>query len=323
MSIQLVNPRTGAPLRSEGDCLVDTAGHRFLRQAGVYRMVAGLNYTENFGFQWNKFTRTQIDTAGQSTQSRDRFFAETSWEAEDLRGKCVLEGGSGAGRFSQVVLDHTPATLYSVDYSAAVEANFRNNSHHGDRLHLFQASIYELPFAPGSFDQVFCFGVLQHTPDFEASVRALIQQAKPGGEIVVDFYPIKGWWTKINAKYLLRPFTKRISNDRLLRLIESNIEWLIALHVFMHRIGLGLLTRFLPVCNITESFPPTLSHLERREWAILDTFDQYSPEHDHPQRIADVAAMFERQGARVTFSGFVNYGPGMDAAVVRGVRRSP
>jgi len=33
--------------------------------------------------------------------------------------------------------------------------------------HLFQASIYELPFAPRQFDKVFCFGVLQHTPDFK------------------------------------------------------------------------------------------------------------------------------------------------------------
>ena len=58
-------------------------------------------------------------------------------------------------------------------------------------------------------------GVLQHTPDFEASVKALIKKAKPGGEIVVDFYPVNGWWTKLNAKYLLRPFIKRLSHARL------------------------------------------------------------------------------------------------------------
>ena len=73
-----------------------------------------------------------------------------------------------------------------------------------------------MPFPDGSFDKVFCLGVLQHTPDFEASVRALVVKARPGGEIVVDFYPIRGWWTKLNAKYLLRPLTKRMSHDRLL-----------------------------------------------------------------------------------------------------------
>lgn len=297
-------------------------GNEYGKVNGVYRFVGASNYAENFGFQWNKFTRTQLDSVGNVTLSRDRFFAATEWADEDLRGANILEVGSGAGRFTQVVLEHTPATLYSVDYSNAVEANFRNNGHYGDRLKLFQASIYELPFAPGSFDKVFCFGVLQHTPDFEASIAALIRQARPGGEIVVDFYPIKGWWTKINAKYLLRPFTKRMRHDRLLRLIEWNVDWLIATHFLMHRIGLGVLTRFLPVCNVKDSFPKTLSKSELREWTILDTFDQYSPEHDDPQRITDVAKMFECHGATVSFAGFQPIGEGRSAAVVRGMRNS-
>jgi SAM-dependent methyltransferase len=122
-----------------------------------------------------------------------------------------LEVGSGAGRFTQIVLDYTKANLYSIDYSDAVSANYRNNAHHGDRLHLFQASIYEMPFPDNSFDKVFCFGVLQHTPDFKKSVKSLIDKAKPGGEIAVDFYPIKGWYTKINAKYICDPGPKNVA----------------------------------------------------------------------------------------------------------------
>ncbi|MEN9633885.1 MAG: hypothetical protein RL077_2289 [Verrucomicrobiota bacterium] len=311
MAVKIIHPASRAELDENAPEKIN----------GVYRMTEGGNYTGNFGYQWNKFTETQIDSKSNLDLSLQRFFAETNWTAAHLEGAAVLEVGSGAGRFTQVVLEHTPATLYSVDYSNAVEANFRNNGHHGERLKLFQASIYELPFAPDSFDKVFCFGVLQHTPDFEASIAALVQQAKPGGEIVVDFYPIKGWWTKLNAKYLLRPFTKRMRHDRLLRLIERNVDWLISAHFLMHRIGLGVLTRFLPVCNVKDSFPKSLSREKLREWTILDTFDQYSPEHDHPQRIADVAMMFERQGGAVTFAGFVPYGTGMSAAVVRAVRR--
>ena len=33
----------------------------------------------------------------------------------------------------------------------------------------------------------------------------LIKKTKKGGSIVVDFYPYNGFWTKIDAKYLLRP----------------------------------------------------------------------------------------------------------------------
>ena len=54
-----------------------------------------------------------------------------------------------------------------------------------ERFHLFQASIYEMPFPDNSFHKVFCLGVLQHTPDFEQSIQSLVQKAKTGGEIVV------------------------------------------------------------------------------------------------------------------------------------------
>jgi len=305
------------------DHLADTDGNRFPIIAGVPRTAEQDNYTDNFGVQWNKFATTQIDRAADGLDlSRRRFFAETRWDREDLSGKDILEVGSGAGRFSKVVLEATKGTLYSVDYSDAVTANIRNNGHiDPKRFHLFQANIYELPFPDNSFDKVFCFGALQHTPDFDASVKVLIDKAKPGGEIVVDFYPIKGWWTKIHAKYILRPITRRMSHDRLFRIIEENIDWLIKSHFLLHRLGLGVMTRFLPVCNVKESFPKILTAAELREWAILDTFDQYSPEHDHPQRIADVVKMFERHGARVTFAGIEQFGEGMAATVVKGVKR--
>lgn len=323
MAVSIINPKNGEPLFRDGDRLADSRGNTFPIVDGVPRIAQGDNYAENFGVQWNKFAKTQLDREAEGLDlSRRRFFAESRWVPEDLHGKEILEVGSGAGRFSKVVLERTMGILYSVDYSDAVATNIKNNGHIApERFHLFQASIYEMPFPDNSFDKVFCFGVLQHTPDFDASVKALIVKARPGGEIVVDFYPINGWWTKINAKYLLRPLTKRMSHDRLFSLIEGNIDWLMKAHFLLHRVGLGVMTRFLPVCNVSESFQKALAPLELREWALLDTFDQYSPEHDHPQRIRDVARMFERHGARVTFAGLEQFGESMSAAVVRGVKR--
>lgn len=316
--IPFVDPHSGAALTLSGEVYVAEDGARYPIIAGVPRFCPAENYTANFGKQWNKFDTTQIDGVGVSDPiSGRRFFIETDWPPEDLAGTNILEVGSGAGRFSQVILQKTKANLHSVDYSSAVEANMRiNGTIAPDRFRLAQASVYELPFPDDVFDKVVCLGVLQHTPDFAASVRALVQKAKPGGEIVVDFYPIRGWWTKIHAKYLLRPFTKRMDHDRLLGLIERNVGWLMRLSDAMTRARLGLLTRFLPLVD-QRTLPPDLTPDERREWSVLDTFDQYSPEHDHPQRVADVKAMFEAAGATVTFAGFVDDGR---AAVVRAVR---
>ena len=155
--------------------------------------------------------------------------------------------------------------------------------------------------------------MLQHTPDFEASVKALVAKAKPGGEIVVDFYQRRPW-TKIHAKYLLRPFTRKMPHDRLLKLIQRNIGWLIKAHNLLTRIGLHSLTRFLPLVDISGTFPKHLTPEQVRERAILDTFDMFSPEFDNPQRPRDVVAMFERAGAKVVFVG------SEAAAVIRAIK---
>jgi ubiquinone/menaquinone biosynthesis C-methylase UbiE len=320
-SIILINPTNDLHLTLDGDGLVDSMGNFFPIINGVPRIADLNNYSDNFGVQWNKFDKTQLDRQMEGLSlSRNRFFAEMGCNQDDLSGKNILEVGSGAGRFSKVVLDHTQANLYSVDYSDAVSANYKNNGKIApERFHLFQASIYEMPFPSNSFDKVFCFGVLQHTPSFEASIKALINKAKVGSEIVVDFYPINGWWTKLHSKYLLRPFTKKINHQKLFNIIEGNIDWMIRLFDFLNNIGLGFLTRFIPITDI-RGFPKQLSDDERREWAILDTFDAFSPEYDNPQRIKDVVKMFENNGAKVTYSGFVKMNQGT-ATVVRAIKK--
>lgn len=319
MAVSFINPANGLPLRRMGDSLADTDGHSFPMIAGVPRVCDPENYASNFGLQWNEFRETQLDSADVSISER-RFFAETAWDPHSLDGLDVLEVGSGAGRFSQVVLKHTKANLYSVDFSSAVEANFANNgSIAPDRFNLFQASVYEMPFADDSFDKVFCLGVLQHTPDFEASVKCLVDKAKPGGEIVVDFYCIRGFWSKITGKYLLRPFTRRMDQRRLLKLVRANAGWMMKLGQRMNRAGLHALTRFLPIPDLA-IMPKALTRDQLKEWVVLDTFDMLSPEYDNPQRIGTVAKIFERSGADVIFAGFVDNGTSR-AAVVRAVKR--
>lgn len=321
--IQLINPANQQPLYKNGNSYVDEMGNHFPVVNEVLRFVPNDNYTASFGFQWNKFQKTQIDREkDQLNISKKRFFAETGWDGEDLSGKNVLEVGSGAGRFSKVVLEHTNANLYSIDYSDAVSANYRNNSHYGERFHLFQASIYEMPFPDNSFDKVFCFGVLQHTPNFKQSVKSLVDKAKPGGEVVVDFYPINGWWTKIHSKYILRPWTKKMPHDKLLNKIARNADQLISMYRFFDKIKIGkLVNRFLPVCDIEGTLPPHLSKEELREWVVLDTFDMFSPEHDHPQKISTVKNWFLEFGVEVSFAGFKQYSENLKAAVVKGIKK--
>lgn len=318
MSIEFINPFTQNPLTPSDVGLEENEKIAFPLVNGAYRIVTDNNYTENFGFQWNRFATTQIDKTANLDISKNRFFAETGWDNEDLAGKTVLEVGSGAGRFSQIILDFTQAELYSVDYSNAVEANYKNNGPN-PRLKLFQASIYELPFAPAQFDKVICLGVLQHTPDVERSVKALIDMAKPGGEVIVDFYPIKGWWTKLQAKYLLRRFTKKMDHEKLYKKIDNNIDWLIKTSKFFSKLKLNKLNRFLPICDIEGTLPKNLPYHQLRALCVLDTFDMFSPEYDQPQKISTVINWFKKYNMKEVKGEEIIYNNGK-ASVVKGIK---
>ena len=88
---------------------------------GIPRFVTGGNYADSFGMQWNLHRRTQLDSFTGVPTSRNRLFMATAWP-ERLTGEVILEAGSGAGRFTEVLIT-TGAQVYSFDYSAAVEAN--------------------------------------------------------------------------------------------------------------------------------------------------------------------------------------------------------
>jgi hypothetical protein len=136
----------------------------------------------------------------------------------------------------------------------------------------------------------------------------------------VDFYPIKGWYSKIHSKYIFRPLSKRLPKPLLLGLIRLNIWWMIVLFDILCALRLGFLTRFIPITDL-RGFPKGLLPSQRREWAVMDTFDGLSPEFDNPQRVEDVARMFSRRGCEVTFAGMASYPAGC-STVVRAIKRA-
>src|SRR5258708_12044836 len=94
---------------------------------GVPRFVPPDSYANSFGFQWNTFRQTQLDSHSGLPISRERFFRQSRWTPAELRGKRVLDIGCGAGRFSEVALD-AGANLLSVDSPSPVAASFPNPS---------------------------------------------------------------------------------------------------------------------------------------------------------------------------------------------------
>tara|TARA_A100001011_G_C14169323_1_gene781756 strand:- start:188 stop:1147 length:960 start_codon:yes stop_codon:yes gene_type:complete len=319
--MKLINPNNNNRLflDSKKNCYVD-GNNEFKIIKKIPRFVDTLNYANNFGFQWNKFREIQIDNS-EFNLSYKRFFAQIDKKPQDLDNKKILEVGCGAGRFTNILLKHTNAEVHSVDLSNAVEANLKNHEkYYNKRLFLYQADVYKLPFESNSFDFVFCFGVLQHTPNIKKTLESLIKMTIPKKEIIVDFYPIKGWYTKIHAKYILRPILNKLSNEKLYNLINYNVDWLMKTYIFLKKIKLGKLTRFLPLCDFDTDIIKNLDKKKLREWVLLDTFDQYSTAYDSPQKIKNIKKYFEELNCKVYFADMVKFDDHI-SAVVRSIKK--
>jgi len=262
-------------------------------EAGIPRFVPPENYASSFGYQWNRFKAEQIDGINGTGLSEQRFYGETGWDKDWIKGKWILDAGCGAGRFLEVV-SREPCEAVGVDLSNATDAA-RATLNDRKNVHMVQASIYELPFRSGVFDGCYCIGVIQHTPDPEKSLESLPRTLKPGGRIAVTIYERKPW-TKLNAKYLIRPLTKRMNKRALLYTIKGLMPILFPITEVTFRIPyLGRFFMFaIPVANyVNES---KLSWRQRYRWAILDTFDMLSPQYDQPQTFHDAEEPLKREG---------------------------
>lgn len=259
---------------------------------GIPRFVPADNYASSFGWQWTRHAQTQLDSHSGLSVSRQRFFAETRWPAR-LDGQLILEVGSGAGRFTEPAAA-TGAFVVSLDYSNAVEANYRSNGDQPNVL-IVQGDVYRMPFRPGSFDKLFCFGMLQHTPDVRGAFMALPPLLKPGGELVVDVYKKTFFATVLATKYYARLLTRRMPPERLYALTRRWIDLLWPLSRLIGRIPrVGRLINWRLL--VADYSALGLGDAALKEWAVLDTFDMLSPRYDSPQTRATLRRWFAEAG---------------------------
>jgi ubiquinone/menaquinone biosynthesis C-methylase UbiE len=261
----------------------------------IPRFVPPKNYADSFGFQWNKFDKTQIDSSVQTNRSKNRFLEETLLNSELLDNRLVLDAGCGAGRFSEIALD-LGARLVAVDFSSAVDAAQRNLK--SEKLLVVQADLSQLPIKSNSMDYIYCIGVLQHTENPEAIIIELIRCLKFNGELTLTFYEDSSWHVKLYSKYLVRPITKRIPQKLLFgMLVKTSVIWFpVTSWLFKLPQPLSRIFRFMiPIANYVEY--TYHSKEDALNEAVLDTFDMLSPSYDRPIKKSKILKW-------VTASGF-------------------
>lgn len=270
-------------------CMQCKANYPIIRH--VPRFVTLENYASSFGFEWIAHAKTQYDSYSGAKISENRFFNETQWP-RNMTGQLILEVGSGSGRFTEQAIS-TNAMVISMDYSCAVEANYASNGKRDNCL-IVQGDIYNMPFRRESFNKLFCFGVLQHTPDVQKAFLLLPSFLKHGGEMAIDVYrkPVGIKWL-VSTKYWFRPITKRIRPSWLYSITGKYIKLMWPLSKLINKLPLGrninfalLIADYRGVYDLNEDL--------LREWAILDTFDMLSPAYDTPQSLETVRHWFKQ-----------------------------
>ena len=131
---------------------------------------------------------------------------------EQAPGNDVLEVGVGMGADHLEWARHAPRSLAGVDLTArAVDLTQRRLATHGFSSELRRADAESLPFPSSSYDIVYSWGVLHHSPDTPAAIAEVHRVLRDGGTARVMIYnrwSITGMllWLRYGL-FALRPFT--------------------------------------------------------------------------------------------------------------------
>ena len=161
------------------------AGHRYPIVGRVPRFVQHeldadqARTRDSFGYEWTRLYPEHGHTSPEWQAERDIFLEYTRTVPSDFKGKLVLDGGCGNGRYAKLANDWG-ARVVAVDISSAVEIASKNVA---DRpgVDVVQADLFKLPFRPETFDLAYSVGVLHHTPDARGAFKAIQPLVKSGG----------------------------------------------------------------------------------------------------------------------------------------------
>jgi ubiquinone/menaquinone biosynthesis C-methylase UbiE len=114
-------------------------------------------------------------------------------EFAQARDRKVLEIGVGLGT-DHALFARAGAEMHGVDLTErSIELVRRRLDNEGLSSELRVADAERLPFEDESFDIVYSWGVLHHTPDTPAAFREAIRVLRPGGRLCAMVYSRHAW----------------------------------------------------------------------------------------------------------------------------------
>jgi ubiquinone/menaquinone biosynthesis C-methylase UbiE len=282
-----ISPSTGHKFVLKNNFLESEVGEKIQILNKIPRFASEDNYTSAFGRQWKIYSEVQLDSKNKTTLSEDRISIALGKSLDSIKGLKIIEAGSGAGRFTEILLKYG-AKVYSFDLSEAVDANFKNNSGHPN-LTIFQADIEKIPFQDNFFDISLCLGVMQHTPDTSKSLAELSRVTKKNGMILFDHYQKHpGQYLSL---YLVFWFIiKNLPTSMQHKVTTSLTKIFFPIHWFFREYAFiqFLLRRISPISFYYGLFD--LTKKQHYDFSLLDTHDKNT---DHFKRMVTEKQLYK------------------------------
>jgi SAM-dependent methyltransferase len=169
---------------------------------GIPRFIADVaGYNPTWNYKWNVLDRGRalnhyiLDKRNPAYQLHDIYDRNSHDGAAfaSMRGRLALEIGCGVGQYVlKSLFEHQPAKIVALDLTEGVDTLRRVVAQRHatllSRILFVQASVFSMPFRPGSFDYVYSLGVLHHTGDTRGAIRAAAALVREGGELNIWVY---------------------------------------------------------------------------------------------------------------------------------------
>ena len=235
----------------------------------------------DFGEQWTTY-QDNAGYYGSVDLLRDMFGPLLS--PEELRGRRVMEIGSGTGRIARMLLAAGAGHVVAVEPSAAMDVLRRNLQDESDRLTLLPITGDAVP-PTADMDYVVSVGVLHHIPDPAPVVRAAFGALRPGGRLAAWLYGREG-----NGAYLalvtpVRAVTRRLPHPVLAALVRALDVPLLAYVAFCRVLP-------LPLRGYMREVVGRLDGAKRR----LTVYDQLNPAYAKYYTREEVQALLAQAG---------------------------
>ncbi len=242
--------------------------------------VADFKRTEqSFSIQWQQF-EYEDRTWGLEVKDRvDHFLHEFQLSADELRGKKILDGGCGNGKFTCAV-SAFGQEMFGMDQSTspirAIEKKHTFAGKQSPLVHFVQGNVFYPPFRDNFFDHIYSSGVLHHTPDTYKAFKSLIPILKKDGKYYILLYKKRSQIIEIPLE-IIRTITTRMYLEKLYRLIYCLVPFFLVI-----RKMIWLLRGRWVKADFT-----------RREEALV-LFDTFSPKYRYTHTTKEVVDWYKK-----------------------------